>query len=109
MPEVTDEERGRRIFQVHRDRAVESAMEKIRRNLGQDWKLYSALDIEMLKFTLGDCWVFMVRQDWEGCSFTRLSRTDFDGLIRIGKDIKRDDRLEGEGVGRAIEILKKVS
>lgn len=109
MPEVTDEERGRRIFQVHRDRAVESAMEKIRRNMGQDWKLYSALDIEMIKFTLSECWVFMVRQDWERCSFTRLSRADIDGLIRIGKDIKRADRLEGESVSQAIEILKKVS
>jgi len=30
MPDVTNDERGRRLFQLHKERACEAAMEKIR-------------------------------------------------------------------------------
>jgi hypothetical protein len=109
MPEVTEDERGRRVFQIHRARAVETAIEKIRQNMGQDWKLYSALDIDSLKFIIGECWIFMDRRNWERCTFTRLSKNELDSLIKIGKEIKRDERLEGDAVREAIEILNRVS
>jgi hypothetical protein len=109
MPEVTEDERGRRVFQIHRERAVETAMEKIRQNIGQDWKLYSASDIDIMKFMLGECWIFMDRQHWARCTFTRLSKNELDSLIRIGKELKRDERLEGDAVSEAIEILNRVS
>jgi hypothetical protein len=109
MPEVTEDERGRRIFQIHRELAVETAIEKIRQNIGQDWKLYSASDIDIMKFILGECWIFMARQRWGRCTFTRLSKDDLDSLIKIGKELKRDERLEGDAVREAIEILNRVS
>lgn len=109
MPEVTDDERGRRIFRIHQERAVETALEKIRLSLGQDWKLYSAADIDVLRAILGECWVFMERRDWERCAFTRLSRNETDDLIRIGKEMTRKVRLESEAAAEAIVVLKRVS
>ena len=39
MPDVTDDERGRRVFQIHKEMAVETAIEKIRQTMGQDLSL----------------------------------------------------------------------
>lgn len=109
MPEVTDDERGRRIFQIHKDMAVEKAIEKIRENIGQDWKIYSARDIDLLKFILGESWVSLDRRTWEGFAFTRLSREDIDEIVRIAKEVKGKKRLESDAVTDVVKILERVS
>ena len=43
MPDVTSDERGRRIFQIHKERAVEAAIEKIRHNPGSKWSAFSRM------------------------------------------------------------------
>jgi hypothetical protein len=109
MPDVTDDERGRRVFQIHKEMAVETALEKIRQSVGQDWKLYSVSDIDILKYMLGESWVSMDRQSWGHCTFSRLTRMDIDAIIKIGKEVKSRKRLEGDAVREMHEILKKIS
>lgn len=109
MPEITEDERGRRVFQIHKEMAVETALEKIRQNVGQDWKLYSQSDINLLKYMLGESWVSMDRRNWGQCTFSRLSRNDLDAIIRIGKDVKNKRRLEGDAIREINEILMMVS
>lgn len=108
MPEVTEDERGRRVFQIHKEMAVETALEKIRQSVGQDWKLYSASDIDLLKYMLGESWVSMDRSSWGRCTFSRLSREDLDAIIKIGKEAKSRKRTEGDAVRDMNEILRKV-
>ena len=96
MPQVTDDERGRRVFQIHKEMAAETALEKIRQSMGQDWKLYSISDIDILKYMLGESWVAMDRQRWSQCSFSRLVREDIDTIIKIGKGVK-SRQTEGGG------------
>lgn len=109
MPDVTEDERGRRVFQIRKGMAVETAVEKIRENIGQDWKLYSVSDIDLLKYMLGETWVTMDRRTWGQCMFSRLVREDLDAIIRIGKEVKSQKRLEGDAVREMNEILRKVS
>lgn len=109
MPDVTDDERGRRVFQIHKEMAVETAIEKIRQTMGQDWKLYSVSDIDLLKYMLGESWVSMDRQSWKQCTFSRLGREDTDAIIRIGKQVKNRKRMEGDAVIEINEILKRIS
>lgn len=109
MPDVTDDERGRRVFQIHRDMAVEKAIEKIRQNIGQDWKIYSANDINLLKYLLGESWISISRRTWDSFAFTRLSRENLDEIIRIGKDVKGKKRLENDAISDVVKILKEVS
>jgi hypothetical protein len=109
MPDVTDDERGRRVFQIHKEMAVETALEKIRQTMGQDWKLYSVSDIDILKYMLGESWVSMDRRSWGQCTFSRLRREDIDAIIRIGKQVKSMKRMEGDAVSEMIEILKRIS
>jgi len=109
MPDVTDDERGRRVFQIHKEMAVETAIEKIRQTMGQDWKLYSVSDIDILKYMLGESWVSMDRQSWGKCTFSRLGREDIDAIIRIGKQVKSRKRMEGDAVIEINVILKRIS
>jgi len=109
MPEVTEDERGRRVFQITREMAVETALEKIRQSVGQDWKLYSVSDIDLLKYMLGESWISMNRSSWGRCTFSRLSRGDLDAIIKIGKEVKSRKRMEGDAVREINEVLRKVS
>ncbi|OPX66682.1 MAG: hypothetical protein A4E36_01919 [Methanoregulaceae archaeon PtaB.Bin009] len=109
MPEVTDDERGRRVFQIHRDMAVEKAIEKIRQSVGQDWKVYSVTDIDLLKYMLGESWISLDRRKWEGFTFTRLLKDDLDRIIMTAKQVKKKERTESEAVRNVIEILSSVS
>jgi hypothetical protein len=56
MPEAHDEEVGRRLFQIHREKAVEVALEKIRRKMPTEWKSFTSKDIDVLKHILGEAW-----------------------------------------------------
>ncbi|HOT03648.1 MAG TPA: hypothetical protein PK069_05665 [Methanolinea sp.] len=109
MPEVTDDERGRRVFQIHRDMAVEKAIARLRESLGQDWKIYSATDIALLKYMLGESWISMDRRKWDSFIFTRLSKEDIDEIIRTAKEVKRKERLESDAVVHVAEILSRSS
>jgi hypothetical protein len=106
MPNVTDDERGRRIFQVHKERAVESAVAKIRHNLGPDWALFSQRDIKTLHYILGEAWVSIERSVWEQCAFTRLSRNELENIIRIGNEVKSKNIREETAIDEICRILK---
>jgi hypothetical protein len=88
MSEITNEELGRRRFQIQREKAVENAYEKIRRASGPEWESLSPQDREMLKNVLGDMWARTDRIRWESYTFSTLSGHDIDSLIDIGKKIK---------------------
>jgi len=104
MPEVTDDERGRRIFQIHKNMAVEKAVDKIRENIGQDWKIYSSRDIDLLKYLLGEGWISIDRRKWEGITFSRLSRENLDEIIKMAKDVRKKERKESDVVREMIAL-----
>jgi len=105
MPEVTSDERGRRVFQIHKQKAAEAAMEKIRKSLGLDWKVFTSTDVEILKYVLEETWVSLDRDSWEKCAFSRLKRSQVDSIIRIGKQVKRKELREDQGIEAVSRIL----
>lgn len=106
MPDITNDERGRRIFQLHKEKAVETALEKIRLNPKSDWATFSQQDIRSLTTILGETWVSVERSTWEQCSFSRLTRRDLDEIIRIGNDVKSERMREETAVNKICTILK---
>lgn len=108
MPEITADERGRRVFQIHKEKAVENAVEKIRMNLSQDWKLFSTSDVKMIEHMLGEAWIAMGKQKWQRIAFTLLTKNDIDAIIQIGRGIGREERPEKTAIGKVIEIMDKV-
>lgn len=103
MPGVTDDERGRRIFQIHKERAVETALAKIRQNLGSD--AFSPKDIQTLNYILGEAWVSLERSVWEQSAFTRLTRNDLENIIRIGNEAKTKKMREETAIDEIGRIL----
>jgi len=106
MPGVTDDERGRRIFQIHKERAVETAVAKIRQKLGSDWVAFSQQDIQTLNYILGEAWVSIERSVWEQSAFTRLTRNDLENIIRIGNEVKSKKIREETAIDEICRILK---
>jgi len=105
MPEVTSDERGRRLFQMHKEKAAENAIEKIRQSMGLDWKVFTSGDVEILKYILGETWVSLERDTWEKCAFSRLKRSELESIIRIGKSVKRKEIREDRGIEEVSRIL----
>jgi hypothetical protein len=108
MPDVTDDERGRRIFQLHKERAVETALEKIRRSAGSGWQSLSAEDISTLTTMLGEAWVSIERSTWGQYAFSRLKKKDLEEIISIGNDVK-NNRMREETAINMIDIILKGS
>ena len=106
MPDVTNDERGRRIFQLHKERAVETALEKVRQNPKSEWSAFSPEDIRTLNHILGEAWVSVERRIWEQSAFTRLTRKHLEEIIGIGNDVKNKKIREDVAVNKICRILK---
>ncbi|OPY36932.1 MAG: hypothetical protein A4E35_01772 [Methanoregula sp. PtaU1.Bin051] len=106
MPDVTNDERGRRIFQIHKERAVEMALEKIRHNSRSELAAFSPQDIKTLNYILGEAWVSVGRNIWEQSSFARLDKKDLEEIISIGNDVLNKKEREETGVEKICRILK---
>jgi hypothetical protein len=94
MPEAKDEEVGRRLFQIHKEKAVEVAVEKMRRKMLSEWTSFSSSDIDILKHILGEAWVCIKRTEWEGISFTKLTKNDLQEIIQIAKQVRNKEKAE---------------
>ena len=109
MPEVTSDERGRRVFQIHKEKAAEDAIGKIRKSQGLDWKVFTSTDVEALKYILEETWVSLDRDSWEKCAFSRLKRSQVESIIRIGKQVKRREMREDQGIEAVSRILSTMA
>jgi len=106
MPDVSRTEIGRRLFSLQKEKSIEQAIEKIRKNLGDEWKDFSAEEIELLKHALGDAWVFIERDVWEKIAFSRLSKRDVMDLVTIGRESQAKEIDQRVAMEKALRILK---
>ena len=88
MSDTTEDNLGRRLFQVQKEKAVEEALDKIRHRVGADWNSVSMPDSELLKYVLGEVWTSIDRYRWATYSFSKLPIEDVYGLIHLGKKLK---------------------
>jgi hypothetical protein len=109
MPEVTSDERGRRVFQIHKEKAAEDAIGKIRKSLSRDWEVFNSTDVEALKYILEETWVSLDRDSWEKCAFSRMKQSQVDSIIRIGKQVKRREMREDQGIEAVSRILSTMA
>jgi hypothetical protein len=84
MPRTSDDTLGRRRFQLSREQAVESAIEKIRHAPSAEWHSFSGADYTRLRDILGDLWISLEREKWDQYSFSTLTRQDIRDLITLG-------------------------
>ena len=85
MPDVSRTEIGRRIFNLQKEKNVEQVIEKIRTHMGSEWAGFSQDDQKVLKYILGETWVYLERDLWEKVSFSRITRIELLDIISIGR------------------------
>jgi hypothetical protein len=98
MSDAHDEELGRRIFELQKEKVVEGTVEKIRHAMRSDRIQFSASEWELLHYLLGEAWIAMDREKWERCAFSRLTRQDLMRMVVLGSalqsgEIDDDDAL----------------
>jgi hypothetical protein len=87
MPYTSEEELGRRRFQLQKEQAVESAIEKIRRALEEDWASFSGREYSRLREILAELWIGIDREKWQQYAFSTLTRQDIRDLLTLGRDV----------------------
>jgi len=100
-PEVTDEEIGMRAFQIRKARAVERAIERLRKGLGTEWSKLTGLQIEALSFMLGELWAYIAHTEWDDLRFSTLSFDDVMAILDYARELTDHDR-------NGVDVLKDV-
>jgi len=100
--ELSDEDIGIRAFKIRRAKAVEHAIERIRRSLGDGWQHLNPEEVEELEWILGELWAYIARDDWDELRFSRLSMQEVIRILMYGSQLRRDAR-------NSIDILRDVA
>lgn len=88
MSHSTEDNLGRRRFLLHRDKAVEHALERIRRSPDAEWETLSPEERAGLKAALTEIWDNCGRDRWEQYCFSTLSKLDILALIALVGDMR---------------------
>ncbi len=88
-PDVTDEDIGRRSVEIRRGKAVERALERLRKGLGPDWKKLKVSDIEKLRWALGELWGHIPHTQWEDLRFSSRKMDDVDRLLEMSTELAK--------------------
>lgn len=109
MPDVSPSERGKRYFQVMKEKQAEKAIARIQKGCGQEWRNLTLEDTRALKSLLGEAWVFLDQKAWDGYPFNRLDLVALLELAAIGKSLQRRE-IEGRDAAARLEaVLKRFS
>jgi hypothetical protein len=92
----TEDNLGRRRFLLHRDKAVEHALERIRHGTGAEWETLLPEERAGLKSALTEVWENSDRERWHQYSFSLVTRPDILNLIELGNDIRSHHRMTDE-------------
>ncbi len=100
-PDVTDEDIGMRAFQIRKAKAVERAIERLRRALAGEWASFTNAEIEELEWVLGEVWAYVSRDQWDKLHFGKLTVHDSRVILGYGRELRKHSR-------NAVDILKDV-
>ena len=87
MPDVSRTEIGRRMFQLQKKKAVEKVIEKIRQNIGSEWKTLLTADVHLLERLLEAAWVNTDKAAWEKIRFATCSKEDVQRILSVARGI----------------------
>lgn len=91
-PDVTDEEIGMRTFQLRKARAVERAIERLRKGLGGEWAKFTEPEIEAIGYALGELWAYIAHTEWDDLKFSTLGVTDARRILNFSRELVHHSR-----------------
>lgn len=108
MPEISATERGKRYFQVMKEKQAEKAIGRMQKHLGTEWQLFSLTEVRTLKHLLGEAWVYLDQKAWDTYPFHELSRRDLLEMIKLGTALQRNE-IQGRTAATAVDSILKRS
>jgi hypothetical protein len=105
-PDVSDEDTGRRTFQLRKARAAERAIDRLRHALGDEWTSYTPREIEELEWLLGEIWAYVHRDDWEELHFGKLRGGDVIKLLGLATQMRSHTRDTVAVLQDAVALVK---
>jgi hypothetical protein len=104
MSRASNDELGRRRFQLGKEQAVEKAIEKIRRGPAVDWPALCGADCRQIREILGELWVCIGRERWEQYTFSTLTHQELREILSLWTG-KEGHRLSCAAAERIDAIL----
>ena len=105
MPDVTKTEIGRRMYPLHKEKSVEKIIEKMRNNVGPDWKSFTGDEIHLLERLLSAAWANAEQSKWDKIPFSRISKDDVRRILDVGKYIDLDKTPQHTVVAEVEKVL----
>jgi hypothetical protein len=88
MSPSTEDNLGRRRFLLHRDKAVEQSLEKIRRAPDSGWETLTPEERAGLREVLAEIWENCERGRWEQYCFSTMTKADILRLIALREEVR---------------------
>jgi hypothetical protein len=88
MSHTTEDNLGRRRYLLHRDKAVEHALERIRHAPGSGWETLTPQEHAGLKSALTEIWENCGHERWQRYCFSTLTKPDILKLIALVSNAK---------------------
>jgi hypothetical protein len=109
MSHTTEDNLGRRRYLLHRDKAVEHALERIRHAPGAEWETLAPHEHAELKAALTDIWENCGHERWQQYCFSTLTKGDLLKLIALVSNAKGRHAHSCESREEIEEILLSCS
>jgi hypothetical protein len=88
MSRSNEDNLGRRRFLLHRDKAVEHALERIRHAPHAGWATFSPEELSGLKGALTEIWENCGHERWQRYCFSTLTKPDILKLISLVNEMR---------------------
>ena len=105
MPDVSQQEIGKRLYHVHREKRVEEAVKKIKLGIGNDWSSFTREDVELLSHLLQCTWNVIDQKTWENIPFGHLTKNDIRKILSLGEGVGPGKNPDTAAVDRIKKIL----
>jgi hypothetical protein len=104
MSRSTEDNLGRRRFLLHRDKAVEHAIERIRHAHQAGWDTLSAEERNGLKSALAEIWENCGHERWQQYCFSTLTKADLQTLVTLVNTM-REQHQQFRDAREAVEAI----
>jgi len=105
MPEATQEEIGRRLFHVRREKKVEQAIKQMQQGIGPEWKSFTQEKIVLLGHLLQCTWNTIDQEIWEKIPFAHVKTNDVDRILSFGTEVRPGRNPSQDNVAEIKKIL----
>ena len=94
------------MYQIHKEKEVEKAMQQIRDSLGTEGRSLSDADIRLLERLLAEAWAGFGKPVWEKVPFGQMRREDVDRILDFGRFLDLDKIPKAEVLDGLLTVLE---